>query len=78
STVAGTPISLGPAYGGGASGNQDLVFEYRSNGEVFLGSVSYVSSGVSAGQAAPEPGSLAVLLLASASLLGGRRRSSFR
>lgn len=45
-------MSLGSAYGGGAAGTQDLVFTYRSNGELKIGTISYTGGAITS---APEP-----------------------
>jgi hypothetical protein len=75
SAVTATPISLGLAYGGGTAGAQDLVFTYRSNGEIVFGDVSYVTPGALVAATVPEPTTLAVGLLAALSLLLMRRKA---
>lgn len=73
STVTASPISLGPAYGGGESGDQNLFFQYRSNGELVVGSVRYLSAASAA--AAPEPAAFGLVALAGATALLRRRRN---
>lgn len=75
STVTSTPISLGPAYGGGAAGEQDLAFTYRSNGDVAFGDVSYITPSAAGSVAIPEPTALAMVLFATASLLLAKRNA---
>ncbi len=75
STVtAGASISLGVAYLGGALGDEDLTFRYRSGGELKLGSVTYVNSAV--GISVPEPQAMLLGLLASIAVVTRRANRS--
>ena len=72
SVVAGANLSLGQAYGGGAAGMQDLQFVYRSNGEMKIGTVSYVGGGAIA--AVPEPGCCWLVAIGATAIACHRRR----
>jgi hypothetical protein len=69
----GATVALGPAYGGGAAGTEDVTFVYRSGSEVKLGLVSYVTGGAGAA-VVPEPASAAFLAAALAAGFPQRRR----
>jgi hypothetical protein len=73
SVAAGATLSLGQAYADGAAGAQDIQFFYRSNGDLKVGTVSYVGGALSA---VPEPGGgvLAIVGLAALACRGRRGR----
>ncbi|QDU56602.1 PEP-CTERM sorting domain-containing protein [Aeoliella mucimassa] len=74
STMSTTPISLGAAYAGGVDGPNDLSFSYRSGGEILYGSIRYTTTVPTLSTAnVPEPSTLALLVLAGATLLIAKR-----
>jgi hypothetical protein len=72
SVLAGANLSLGQAYGGGAAGLQDLQFLYRSNGELKIGTVSYVGGAIAA---VPEPGCCLLVAIGAAAIVCRGRRA---
>lgn len=71
--MPGQTLSLGAAYN--TAGGADLQLKYgRPDSGLFIGGVTYVSSGASFG-AVPEPGTLALLMIA---LVGSSRRRERR
>ena len=62
SVIPAAVLSLGDAYAGGAAGAEDLSFLYRSDGELKIGTISYVN-GAAIG-AVPEPTAVALAALA--------------
>lgn len=66
----GASVSLGSAYGGGELGDENVVFQYLSDGQLRTAAVSYVTSGSIS--VVPEPACLTLAVFC-ASLFGGLR-----